>query len=91
MVSKRSARLDVGKNGKDEADEQARVEISRMISELNEVRMRLDAVIRKLACGEENSARRSPAFENAETLRVQLAGQLDRIRQKLLARMPGEL
>jgi len=74
-----------------EVDQRVRNELSCMISDLNEVRMRLDAVIRRLAseCGE--TPIDAQTRENAEDLRVQLAGQLDRIRQKLLARMPDPI
>jgi hypothetical protein len=68
--------------------ERIAMELSRMISELNEVRMRLDAVVRKLA---ETTRQESPDDDTVETLerlRLTLASQLDRIRNKLVARMP---
>jgi hypothetical protein len=68
--------------------ERVAMELSRMISELNEVRMRLDAVVRKLA---ETTRQESPDDDTVETLerlRLTLASQLDRIRNKLVARMP---
>jgi hypothetical protein len=70
------------------AKERVAMELSRMISELNEVRMRLDAVVRKLA---ETTRQESPdddTVEMLERLRLTLASQLDRIRHKLIARMP---
>lgn len=69
-------------------NERIAMELSRMISELNEVRMRLDAVVRKLA---ETTRQESPDDDTVETLerlRLTLASQLDRIRNKLVARMP---
>jgi hypothetical protein len=69
-------------------NERVTMELSRMIAELNEVRMRLDSVVRKLA---ETTRQESPdddTVEMLERLRLTLASQLDRIRQKLVARMP---
>lgn len=81
--------LDGGVNERDLPDnERVAMELSRMISELNEVRMRLDAVVRKLA---ETTRQESPDDDTVETLerlRLTLASQLDRIRNKLVARMP---
>ena len=78
-----------GVNERDVSEkERVAMELSRMISELNEVRMRLDAVVRKLA---ETTRQESPdddTVEMLERLRLTLASQLDRIRQKLVARMP---
>lgn len=80
-----------GTQGESERDRLA-MELSRMISELNEVRMRLDTVVRKLA----ESSRADlgadvngeDGVETLERLRLALATQLDRIRYKLVARMP---
>jgi hypothetical protein len=69
-------------------NERVTMELARMIAELNEVRMRLDSVVRKLA---ETTRQESPdndTVEMLERLRLTLASQLDRIRQKLVARMP---
>lgn len=81
--------LDGGANERDPPEnERVAMELSRMISELNEVRMRLDAVVRKLA---ETTRQESPDDDTVETLerlRLTLASQLDRIRNKLVARMP---
>ena len=78
-----------GVNERDVSEkERVAMELSRMISELNEVRMRLDAVVRKLA---ETTRQESPDDDTVETLerlRLTLASQLDRIRNKLVARMP---
>lgn len=68
-------------------DQRASIEISRMITELNEVRMRLDSVVRKigdsagsdiLGDGQHN--------ESIDKVRVKLVDQLDRIREKLVER-----
>jgi hypothetical protein len=81
--------LDGGVNERDlPENERIAMELSRMISELNEVRMRLDSVVRKLA---ETTRQESPDDDTVETLerlRLTLASQLDRIRNKLVARMP---
>ena len=66
------------------------MELSRMISELNEVRMRLDAVVRKLADTTREEASDDDSVEMLERLRLTLASQLDRIRQKLVSRIPEE-
>ena len=64
------------------------MELSRMISELNEVRMRLDSVVRKLAETTREESSDDDTVEMLERLRLTLASQLDRIRYKLVARMP---
>jgi hypothetical protein len=67
----------------------ARAELTRTISELNEVQMRLDAIVRRLA-------ESAVAVEGAETaadmekLRLRLLGKLDRIREQLVARLGEE-
>jgi len=66
------------------------MELSRMISELNEVRMRLDAVVRKLADTTREETSDDDSVEMLERLRLTLASQLDRIRQKLVSRIPEE-
>ena len=68
--------------------ERVAMELSRMISELNEVRMRLDSVVRKLAETTREESQDDDTVEMLERLRLTLASQLDRIRQKLVARMP---
>jgi hypothetical protein len=65
-------------------------EISRMIADLNEVRMRLDSVVRKLADTQREESDDPGAAETVEGFRVVLAGQLDRIREKLIARIPTQ-
>jgi hypothetical protein len=69
-------------------NERVTMELSRMIAELNEVRMRLDSVVRKLAETTRQEAPDDDTVEVLERLRLTLASQLDRIRQKLVARMP---
>ena len=69
-------------------NERVAMELSRMISELNEVRMRLDTVVRKLAETTREESQDDDTVEMLERLRLTLASQLDRIRQKLVARMP---
>jgi len=68
--------------------ERVTMELSRMIAELNEVRMRLDSVVRKLAETTRQESADDDTVETLERLRLTLASQLDRIRQKLVARMP---
>jgi hypothetical protein len=68
--------------------ERVAMELSRMISELNEVRMRLDAVVRKLADTTREETSDDDSVEMLERLRLTLASQLDRIRQKLVSRIP---
>jgi hypothetical protein len=68
--------------------ERVTMELSRMIAELNEVRMRLDSVVRKLAETTRRESADDDTVETLERLRLTLASQLDRIRQKLVARMP---
>jgi hypothetical protein len=68
--------------------ERVAMELSRMISELNEVRMRLDSVVRKLAETTRQEFPQDDTVETLERLRLTLASQLDRIRNKLVARMP---
>jgi hypothetical protein len=70
--------------------ERVAMELSRMISELNEVRMRLDAVVRKLADTTREETSDDDSVEMLERLRLTLASQLDRIRHKLVARIPEE-
>jgi hypothetical protein len=80
--------LDSG-NERDLSDkERVTMELSRMISELNEVRMRLDSVVRKLADTTRQDSPDDDTVEMLERLRLTLASQLDRIRQKLVARIP---
>lgn len=72
------------------ANERLRADMSRMITELNEVRMRLDAIVRRLDTGGSPERSHADVAEQAERLRVRLAGQVDRIRQKLLERLPEQ-
>lgn len=68
--------------------EQEAMELSRMISELNEVRMRLDSVVRKLAETTRRESQDHDTVETLERLRLTLASQLDRIRRTLVSCMP---
>ena len=65
--------------------DQQRRDLASMIADLNELRMRLDAVLRRLAAT-------APAAEleehNLEDLRIVIATRTDRIRANLLARLP---
>lgn len=67
-------------------DDQASIEISRMIAELNEVRMRLDSVVRKIGDREGADILGDGQGESVDRLRLKLVDQLDRIREKLVAR-----
>ena len=75
-------------------DEQLRKELSVMLSELNELRMRIDAVVRRLADGDADAAGADHASVSADelrsmqALRARLSSQVDRIREKVIARMP---
>jgi hypothetical protein len=72
-------------------EERLRTEFALMLSDLNEVRMRLDGVVRRLgpaALGSEHSC--TDEMRSVEQLRARLSGQLDRIREKLLARMSDD-
>ena len=68
----------------------ARAELTRTISELNEVQMRLDAIVRRLAesVGEVEGAGEAAAEMTA--LRLRLLGKLDRIRDELVVRLGEE-
>jgi hypothetical protein len=72
----------------DAAKEKETQAISHMISDLNEVRMRLDYVVRKLADTQRDEVEDPGGVETVEAFRVQLAGQFDRIREKLVAKIP---
>ena len=68
-------------------------ELASMISDLNEVRMQLDALIRRVATdvGEpgqtpEHAALRSRELER---FRFQVADRFDRLREKLVLRLPS--
>jgi len=80
--------LDSGSEREILEKERVAMELSRMIAELNEVRMRLDSVVRKLAETTRQESADEDTVETLERLRLTLASQLDRIRQKLVARMP---
>jgi len=67
-------------------EDQAAIEISRMIAELNEVRMRLDSVVRKIGDTGGADILSDAHGESVGTLRLRLVHQLDRIREKLVAR-----
>lgn len=77
-----------------EDEERRRTEFVLMLSDLNEVRMRLDAVVRRLgpAALDPDHQSQNPGDEarSVERLRARLSSQLDRIREKLLARMPDD-
>lgn len=72
------------------ADDREVRELSRMLSELNEVRMRLDAVVRKLAASTWVSAETRDSLGDIEALRLRLNSQLDRLRYKLVSQMPEQ-
>ena len=71
-------------------DDRESRELARMISELNEDRMRLDAVVRKLADSTRTALGEGESVDHVEGLRISLATQLDRIRQKLVSRIPEQ-
>lgn len=68
----------------------ARAEIARTIAELNEVRMRLDAIVRKLLQSTGPTTNHRAAASDLEMLRLRLLGKLDRIREKLVVRLAEE-
>ena len=68
------------------ADARAGVEISRIITELNEVRMRLDSVVRKIGDTAGSDILGDGQVENIDKIRMKLVDQLDRIREKLVER-----
>jgi len=70
------------------ADHREAREVSRMISELNEVRMRLDAVLRKLADSTRGADSTGDSLEDLDGLRMRLNSQLDRLRYKLVSQIP---
>lgn len=67
-------------------DDQAAMELSRMISELNEVRMRLDSVVRKIGDTAAEALTEAGQVESVNKLRLRMVDQLDRIREKLVLR-----
>jgi hypothetical protein len=69
---------------------EAQAELSRMISELNEVRMRLDAIVRKLAESAMDVAEPTETVDDVEQVRMRLLGKLDRIRERLVTRLSEE-
>lgn len=71
-------------------DEREAREVSRMISELNEVRMRLDAVLRKLADSTRVADGVGGTVDDLDALRVRLNSQLDRLRYKLVSQIPEQ-
>jgi hypothetical protein len=81
-AGKLAARADDG--GSAEAD------LSRMISELNEVRMRLDALVRKLTHSAIDVPDSQDTVEDVERLRMRLLGKLDRVRERLVTRLDEE-
>ena len=74
---------------KDEGVIDARAQLTRMISELNEVQMRLDAIVRRLveSAGEAEDA---DTAAQMESMRLRLLGKLDRIRGRLVTRLGEE-
>lgn len=62
-------------------------ELTRTISELNELRMRLDAIVRRL---KQTTNGDSEQAGEIETLRLRLLGKLDRVREKLVTRLSEE-
>jgi hypothetical protein len=75
---------------KAEADDTIQAELSRMISELNEVRMRLDAIVRKLATSALDVANSRDTVDDVERLRMRLLTKLDRVREQLVTRLSEE-
>jgi hypothetical protein len=69
-----------------EVDDSASIEISRMIAELNEVRMRLDSVVRKIGDTAGADILGDGQNGSVDKLRLKLVDQLDRIREKLVER-----
>jgi hypothetical protein len=67
-------------------DDHANVEISRMITELNEVRMRLDSVVRKIGATAGGEVLVDGRAYTVDKMRLELVDQLDRIREKLVQR-----
>ena len=65
-------------------------DLSRMISELNEVRMRLDAIVRKLATSALDVDGSRETVDDVERLRMRLLGKLDRVREQLVTRLSEE-
>jgi type II secretory pathway component HofQ len=68
---------------------EVQAEFSRMISELNEVRMRLDAIVRKLAHSAFDAAS-CETTDEIEQLRMRLLSKLDRVREGLVRRLSEE-
>jgi hypothetical protein len=69
-----------------QADGRAGVEISRIITELNEVRMRLDSVVRKIGETAGSDILGDGQVGSIDEFRLKLVDQLDRIREKLVER-----
>ena len=69
---------------------QAEADLARMISELNEVRMRLDTIVRKLASSAVEVQDSRETVDDVERLRLRLVGKLDRIREELVTRLGEE-
>jgi hypothetical protein len=69
---------------------EAESELSRMISDLNEVRMRLDAIVRKLADSAVDVPECPETIAEVEQLRLRLLGKLDRVRESLVLRLSEE-
>jgi len=69
---------------------QAEADLSRMITELNEVRMRLDTIVRKLATSAVELPDTRETVDDVERLRMRLVGKLDRIREGLVTRLGEE-
>jgi hypothetical protein len=69
---------------------QAEQDLARMISELNEVRMRLDTIVRKLASSAVEVQDSRETVDDVERLRLRLVGKLDRIREELVTRLGEE-
>lgn len=60
------------------------------IAELNEVRMRVDAVIRRVAAASSPDSQATALSADIDALRLRLLGKLDRIREKLVDRLAAE-
>ena len=73
-----------------QAEDTVEADLSRMISELNEVRMRLDAIVRKLATSALDVDGSRETVDDVERLRMRLLGKLDRVREQLVTRLSEE-
>jgi len=89
-MEKRSRALTVvdGPRHTERTEEQAA--LTGTIAELNEVRMRVDAVVRRVAEASSPDSQAAALAADIEALRLRLLGKLDRIREKLVDRLAAE-